>query len=178
MTSQRRSTLVFAPALAGLLLALTGLAAAPPAAADHGGKHLVNVNKAGVIVDGYDVVAYFTDGKPVQGNAEHTSTHDGAVYWFASAEHKAQFDGAPEKYAPAFGGFCAYAVSRKALRPVDPAIFHFVDGRLFLQHTKKAYDLFERDEAGNTVRADRNWPKLETKKVDKFKPGQFDEPVR
>ena len=166
-----------APRLFFTLLLLAVFATA--AAADPGaGEHIANVNKDGVILDGYDTVAYFTNNQAVKGSADFASSYDGAIFWFASAEHKAQFDGAPEKYAPAFGGFCAYAVSRKALRPVDPAIFHFVDGRLFLQHTKKAYDLFERDEAGNTVRADRNWPKLETKKVDKFKPGQFDEPVR
>lgn len=142
------------------------------------GKHLVNVNKDGVLIDGYDVVAYFTEGKPVMGKAEFQSRHEGATYWFSSAENKATFDADPKKYAPAFGGFCAYAVSRKGLRPIDPAIFHFVGGRLFLQHTQKAYDLFERDEAGNTVKADRNWPKLVDKKADKFRPGQFDKPVR
>lgn len=161
------------------VLALVALAsAAAPAAAAHGGKHLNNVDKRGVLVDGYDVVAYFTDGKPVMGRPEHTSSFDGATYWFASAEHKAAFDADPGKYAPAFGGFCAYAVSRKGLRPIDPAVFHFVDGRLFLQHTQKAYELFEKDEKGNTVKADKNWPKLVEKKADKFKPGQFDKPVK
>lgn len=160
---------VFAVALA---------AALTPARADHGGKHLVNVNRDGVLVDGYDVVAYFTDGKPTMGRPEHASRLDGAVYWFASAEHKALFDADPAKYAPQFGGFCAYAVSRKGLRPIDPAIFHFVDGKLFLQHTQKAYDLFEKDEAGNTKKAYANWPKLVEKKAAKFRPGQFDEPVK
>jgi YHS domain-containing protein len=155
--------------------ALVALAAAPAVAEK---KELVNVNAAGVVVDGYDVVAYFTDGKPVMGAAEHASAFGGATYWFASAEHKALFDGDPAKYAPAYGGFCAYAVSRKGLRPIDPAVFHFVDGRLFLQHTKKAYDLFEKDEKGNTVKADANWPKLVEKKAAKFKPGQFDKPVK
>lgn len=157
-----------AVALAAPLVAL----AAEPA------KPLVNVNKNGVLVDGYDVVAYFTDGAPVQGSSAFTSSHGGATYWFASAEHKALFDAEPAKYAPQFGGFCAYAVSRKGLRPIDPAIFHFVDGKLFLQHTKKAYDLFEKDEAGNTKRAYANWPGLEKKKAKKFKPGQFDRPVK
>ncbi len=165
-------------ALATAALALGALAFAAPAAADHGGKHLNNVNKQGVLVDGYDVVAYFTDGRPVAGDARFTSAHDGATYWFASAEHKAQFDADPGRYAPAFGGFCAYAVSRKGLRPIDPAVFHFVGGRLFLQHTRKAFDLFEKDEAGNTKKADKNWPKLIEKKADKFQPGQFDQPVR
>jgi YHS domain-containing protein len=139
---------------------------------------LNNVDKDGVLVDGYDVVAYFTDGKPTMGSAEFSSTYGGATYRFASAEHKALFDADPAKYAPQFGGFCAYAVSRGGLRPIDPAIFHFVDGKLFLQHTKKAFDLFEKDEQGNTKRAYKNWPKLVSKKAAKFRPGQFDEPVK
>lgn len=160
-----------------LALALTAvLVATEPGVA--GGKPLVNVNKEGVLVDGYDVVAYFTDGKPVMGSGELSSSFDGATYWFATLEHKALFDAEPAKYAPQFGGFCAYAVSRKGLRPVDPAIFHFVDGKLFLQHTQKAFDLFEKDERGNTRKAYGNWPGLVKKKADKFKPGQFDEPVK
>lgn len=162
------------------LLAAIALCVATPwaALAATGEKALNNVNRSGVLVDGFDVVAYFTDGRPVQGVAEHASSYGGATYWFASAEHKALFDAEPAKYAPQFGGFCAYAVSRKGLRPIDPAIFHFVDGKLFLQHTKKAYDLFEKDEAGNTTKAYANWPVLVKKKAAKFKPGQFDEPVK
>lgn len=161
-------------------LAAAGLFATMAAAvfAAQTGKPLHNLNRNGVLVDGYDVVAYFTEGRPVMGSASFTSHHDGATYWFATADHKAAFDAAPETYAPQFGGFCAYAVSRGGLRPIDPAIFHFVDGKLFLQHTKKAYDLFEKDEPGNTRRAYRNWPKLVAKKADRFVPGQFDQPVK
>jgi YHS domain-containing protein len=159
-------------------LAVAALVAALPMAARAAHKPLNNLNAQGVLVDGYDVVAYFTDGAPRQGDPQFASRHDGATFWFATAEHKALFDADPARYAPAYGGFCAYAVSRKGLRPIDPAVFHFVGGRLFLQHTRKAYDLFEKDEAGNTVKADRNWPKLVAKKADKFVPGQFDEPVK
>ncbi len=158
------------------LVALTLLLGATAAFAAE--KRLVNVNKAGIVVDGYDVVAYFTDGKPTLGAATFATDYAGGTYWFASAEHKALFDAEPAKYAPQFGGFCAYAVSRKGLRPVDPAIFHFVDGKLFLQHTQKAFDLFEKDERGNTRKAYANWPGLVTKKAAKFQPGQFDEPVK
>ena len=163
--------------LALALVAASSIAAAAPEAVAPV-RHLVNVNAQGVVVDGYDVVAYFTDGKPTQGSSAISSEYDGGIYWFASAEHKDLFDAAPAKYAPQFGGFCAYAVSRKGLRPVDPAIFHFVDGKLFLQHTQKAFDLFEKDERGNTRKAYANWPVLVKKKAAKFQPGQFDEAVK
>jgi len=164
--------------LRNLVVNLSLAALALPAVAAQGGKHLVNVNRDGVLVDGYDVVAYFTDNRPAMGSAEFASRYDEATYWFASAEHKALFDAEPAKYAPQFGGFCAYAVSRKGLRPIDPAIFHFVDGKLFLQHTQKAFELFEKDEPGNTRRAYKNWPGLVARKADKFRAGQFDAPVK
>lgn len=156
---------------------LLGLAALP-AAGEHGGKHLNNTDVNGVAIQGYDPVGYFTDNKPVMGSKEFSSSYDGATYWFASAEHRATFDADPAKYAPQYGGFCAYAVSLKALRPIDPAIFQFVDGRLLLQHTQKAYDLYNKDTAGNTVKADANWPKLIEKKAGKFKAGKFDPPAK
>lgn len=169
--NQRIAVFALALVAASSLAGAASKAAAPA-------KHLVNANKEGVVVEGYDVVAYFTAGKPTLGSAGFTSDYEGGTYWFASAEHKALFDAEPTKYAPQFGGFCAYAVSRKGLRPVDPAIFHFVDGKLFLQHTQKAFDLFEKDERGNTHKAYANWPGLVKKKAAMFQPGQFDEPVK
>ena len=142
------------------------------------GQSIVNLNEKGVALDGHDPVAFFTQGKPVKGDPAIASTYKGATYWFASKEDKGTFDASPAKYEPQFGGFCAYAVSRKGLRPVDPAIFHFVDGKLFLQHTQKAFDLFEKDERGNTRKAYANWPVLVKKKAAKFQPGQFDEAVK
>jgi YHS domain-containing protein len=68
----------------------------------------VNVDSKGVILKGYDAVAYFTQGKPVKGNPAIKSTHDGATYLFASAEDKAAFDKNPAKYVPQYGGFCAF----------------------------------------------------------------------
>ncbi len=87
------------------------------------GGYLTNINNKGVILEGYDPVAYFTDNKAVMGAANLTSKYDGATYWFASAEHKVQFEKEPQKYAPQYGAFCGYAVSIGKLRPVDPKIF-------------------------------------------------------
>ena len=74
-----------------LVLALV-IAPALAAVASAQSKTLINVDKSGLAVQGYDVVAYFTDGKPVKGNPQFSSTHGGGTYHFASAEHKAAFD--------------------------------------------------------------------------------------
>ena len=77
---------------------------------------LVNVDAKGVAIKGYDPVAYFTDSKPVKGDEKFQSTYQGATYDFASSEHKALFDKDPAKYAPQFGGYCAYGAAKGARR--------------------------------------------------------------
>jgi YHS domain-containing protein len=132
-------------------------------AAEGIGKSLVLKTKDGVAVLGYDPVAYFTDGKPAKGNPKFKSSYDGAIYHFASAEHKALFDGNPAKYAPAYGGYCGYAASINRLSPISPEWFQIEDGKLILQHNKKAFDLFNKDLKGNTLKADQHWPGLVAK---------------
>ncbi|MGF1510275.1 MAG: YHS domain-containing (seleno)protein [Myxococcota bacterium] len=123
-------------------------------------KVLLNLDRNGVAIQGYDPVAYFTDGKPVKGRPEIRSMHRGAIYWFASSEHKEAFDEAPDKYAPQFGGWCAYAASINALSPIGPEYWQIVDGRLVLNHNEKAERLWKRDVEDNLAKADRNWPGL------------------
>jgi YHS domain-containing protein len=129
-------------------------------AADSNAKSLVLKNKQGLAIQGHDPVAYFTDNKPVKGNAKFSSEYDGAKYLFASAEHKAAFDVNPAKYAPAYGGYCGYAASIDRLSPVSPEWFQIIDGKLILQHNKKALDLFNKELAPNVQKADANWPGL------------------
>src|SRR5262249_5863744 len=129
-----------------ILSLLTTLAlAASGYAADIAGKSLVLKAKDGFAVQGYDPVAYFTDGKAVKGNAKFSSQYDGAKYLFTGAEHKNLFDGNPAKYAPAYGGYCGYAASINRLSPISPEWFQIEDGKLILQHNKKAFDLFNKE---------------------------------
>lgn len=127
-------------------------------------KTLINVDKTGLAVQGYDVVAYFTDGKPVKGSPQFASAHGGGTYHFASAEHKAAFDKEPAKYAPQFGGYCAWAVSKNSTAKIEPDAFQVVNGRLLLQYDKSIRDKFSKDTAGNLAKADANWPGLVAKK--------------
>ena len=137
--------------------------------------YLVNLDGKGVIIEGYDPVAYFTDNKALKGEQQFSAQYKSAVYWFASAEHAALFKQDPARYAPQYGAFCGYAVSIGKLRPVDPMIYQIVNGRLILQHTQEAYDLFNKDLVASTAKADKNWPLIVANHVGK--PVHYDKPA-
>lgn len=112
----------------------------------------------GVAINGFDPVAYFTDGKPVKGSAQFSSDWEGAALHFASAENKALFDADPEKYAPKYGGYCAYAVSKGATAPTDPEAWTVHNGRLYLNFSVDVRGIWRQDIDGNIEKADQNWP--------------------
>jgi len=143
-----------------LLLLTLGLAL--PAFAQT--KTLLNLDKTGVAIQGYDSVAFFTDGKPVKGKLELAIKQDGALYFFASKEHRELFKSDPAKYEPVFGGYCAYGVSKGKLVEVDVDAFQIVNGRLLLQYSKGVRDDFNKDTKGNLAKAEANWPGLVEKK--------------
>lgn len=136
--------------------------------------YLVNLDDKGVIIDGYDPVAYFTEDRPVKGNPQFTTQFEGATYWFNSDENARLFKADPKKYAPQYGAFCGYAVSIGKLRPVDPTIYQIEEGRLILQHTQEAFRLFNKDLKLSTGKADKNWPGIVENHVGK--PVQYDKP--
>ncbi|MGB3079549.1 MAG: YHS domain-containing (seleno)protein [Saprospiraceae bacterium] len=138
-----------------------------PIIPDEEKKFLVNVNDDGYVAEGYDVVSYFTDSKPVKGDPKIVKLYNGGFYVFASEEHKQLFGADPSKYAPQYGGYCAYAISRNKLRPIDPEIYQIVEGRLMLQHSKSALESFSEDIPGNTAKADGFWPGLVSERAGK-----------
>lgn len=127
-------------------------------------KSLLNLDKTGVAIQGYDPVAFFTDHKPVKGRPEFIAKHEGAIFFFATKEHRDAFKADPAKYEPAFGGYCAYGVSRGKLVEIDVDAFQIVDGRLLLQYSKGVRKDFNEDSKGNLAKADANWPRLVEKK--------------
>src|SRR2546427_261583 len=134
-----------------LPLLLLALGLALPAFAQT--KSLLNLDKAGVAIQGYDPVAFFTEHKPVMGKPEFPARHNGALYYFASKEHRDLFKADPAKYEPAFGGYCAYGVSRNKLVEIDVEAFQIVDGRLILQYSKSVRNDFNKDTQGNLAKA-------------------------
>lgn len=117
-----------------------------------------NLNANGVILDGYDPVAFFTENKPVKGEPKFSFTYHDAIYQFASQEHLEIFKAAPEKYKPEFGGWCAYAVSLGRIAPIDVNNFSIVNSRLFIQHNQRAVNGWNKDVPGNIIKADKYWP--------------------
>ncbi|MEM6385654.1 MAG: YHS domain-containing (seleno)protein [Pseudomonadota bacterium] len=113
---------------------------------------------SGVAINGYDPVAYFTESKPVLGSPENTSEWDGATLQFASAANKAMFDADPEKLAPKYGGYCAYAVSKGYTASTDPGAWSIHEDRLYLNYSKSVRALWSARKRHHIAQADANWP--------------------
>ncbi|MEX2222506.1 MAG: YHS domain-containing (seleno)protein [Candidatus Rokuibacteriota bacterium] len=118
----------------------------------------VNTNGSVLALGGYDVVAYFTEGKPMAGQTAHEAQWNGARWRFASAAHRDRFLQAPERFAPRYGGYCAYAVSRGYTATVAPEAWRIVDGGLYLNYSTDVQQLWEKDIPDNVRKADTNWP--------------------
>jgi len=114
----------------------------------------------GVAIEGHDPVAYFTQSAAVKGSSDFTAKHGGATYQFSSAKNKELFLSAPAKYAPQYGSFCAYAVSKGYTAAVEPEQFSVVDGKLYLNYNAKVRSIWSKDKAGFISRADKNWPNV------------------
>ena len=93
----------------------------------------ISTNTNNVAIDGWDVVAYFTQAKAVKGSSAHAVNHKGAIFHFATASHKKQFQQSPGRYLPSFGGYCAFAVAMKNAKvPANPQTFKLYNGKLLL----------------------------------------------
>lgn len=123
----------------------------------------VNVDAAGVALDGYDPVAYFTAGAPTPGKAGYQANHRGATYRFASAAHLAQFKADPDRYVPQFGGFCAMGVALEKKLDGDPQAWRIVDGKLYLNLNKDVQKKWLEDVPGHLAEADQTWPSIRSK---------------
>ncbi|NJM30681.1 MAG: hypothetical protein HC855_11780 [Rhizobiales bacterium] len=136
------------------------LAAAPMAAAAHAAKPEIFTGPVeGVGAAGYDVVSYFT-GTPAEGKAEHATQWNGATWRFATAENLAAFQASPEKYAPQYGGYCAYGVSQGYAVKSEPEAWTVVDGKLYLNYSLDVREKWKADIPGYIATANTNWPKV------------------
>lgn len=109
-------------------------------------------------VGGYDSVAYFTEGRPVKGDRQYALKHAGAEWRFVSAANRDTFAAAPQRYAPQYGGYCAWAVAQGYTASGDPQYWKIVDGKLYLNYDAAVQAKWERDIPGFIGNADRQWP--------------------
>ena len=132
-----------------------GLAAVLPSQA---AEPEIYVNSAtGEAINGYDPVAYFTEMKPVRGDAAFTFAYKGAPFLFASAQNRDLFAADPEKYAPQYGGWCAYAMSKAAFATTAPEAWTVHNGKLYLNFSTGVRQIWRQDLDANIAAADRNW---------------------
>lgn len=118
--------------------------------------------KDGVGLSGYDPVAYFTVGQPTVGDAAHSAEYDGVTYHFASADNQATFEADPAKYAPAYGGYCAFGTAMGRKFPGDPQQWSIVDDKLYVNLNAKIKERWSADIPGFIKGADNNWALIES----------------
>jgi YHS domain-containing protein len=137
------------------------VAAAPAAAGDF-------FEKNGVALRGYDPVAYFTAGQPTRGTSDYTAAYKGSTFHFSSQANRDAFVAEPAKYAPQYGGYCAYGAAGGYKAAIDPAAFSVVDGKLYLNYNGDVQNQWKKDVTGYIAKGDRNWPKvsLQTKVIE------------
>lgn len=114
----------------------------------------------GVAVGGYDPVAYFTENKPVKGNPSIAFEHAGSQWHFSSEANREAFKKEPAKYAPQYGGYCAWAVSQGYTAHGDPNAWTINNGKLFLNYNQSVKTTWEKDIPTHVTKGDQNWPKL------------------
>jgi len=141
--------------LASLVAASTIFVSAFSFAAEENQK-----NANGVILSGHDAVSYFTDNKPVKGYSGISSVYDGAIYHFSSEANRDAFNANPDKYAPQYGGFCAYGAAIGAKFPIDPTVFAIVDNKLYVNNTANVAKLWNAKQAKAIQLADTKWSKI------------------
>jgi YHS domain-containing protein len=113
-----------------------------------------------VAVGGYDLVSYHTGKKPLRGNGNHVAVRDGVTYLFANEANRQTFEAAPERYLPAYGGWCAYGVAVGKKFVGDPDVWKLVDGRLYLNLDTSIQAEWLKDVPGNIAKAESNWPRI------------------
>ena len=154
-----------------LKTALTGLAlgacltVSAPAFADE----ITTFVKNEAAIGGTDPVAYFTAGKPVKGSDQYTTVYDEVTWKFSSAENRDKFKANPAKYAPQYGGFCAFGASKGFKVPVVPEAWKIVDGKLYLNNSKAVQERFEAETNEIIHDATLNWEIIKDKKPEDLK---------
>ena len=144
-----------------ILAALLSLSAAPliePAFAEK--APIYTPAFSNLAVGGYDSVAYFSQGKAVKGEKAFSTTWNGAQFQFATRANRYAFVQDPTRYAPQYGGYCAWAAAQGRTASGDPTVWKIVNGKLYLNYNADVQKKWEADISGLILKADKNWPQL------------------
>lgn len=127
-----------------------------------------DTDSKGVILAGYDAVAYLTQNKAVPGSASFTARHNDATYQFSSAKNRDLFVKNPAKYEPAYGGFCAYGATLGKKFSVDGKAFEIVNGKLYVNKDLNVYKIWKKDVPTHIQQADAHWPSIKSVSADQL----------
>jgi len=116
-------------------------------------------------INGYDVVSYFTDGKPVIGKKENSFVWKDENWYFSSQENLKSFKSNPEKFAPQFGGYCAYGMSRGYKAKTEPDAWTIIDGKLYLNYNLDVKKIWGEKRSEFIDKATQNWPSVKSSKM-------------
>ncbi|HEX3934214.1 MAG TPA: YHS domain-containing (seleno)protein [Puia sp.] len=117
----------------------------------------------GKAIKGYDPVAFFTDSKPVMGADSLSYSWNGATWLFSNRGNLQRFKADPEKYAPQYGGYCAYGTSQGHKAPSEIDTWTILNDKLYFNYNQKVKEIWVKDEAANIQKADKQWPELKNK---------------
>lgn len=120
----------------------------------------INKNKDGVAIEGYDPVAYFEEGKAMKGKKEFKSKWMDAEWMFTTAVRRDLFDKSPTKYAPQYGGYCAFGMTKGQMVAADETVYRILSGKLYLCSSKDSLAMFEKDTKKNISLADENYQRI------------------
>jgi YHS domain-containing protein len=158
----------FAVLAAAATLSVSVLATSPAFALVGNSTSAVDTDEHGLAMQGYDPVAYFTEGKPHAGSPQFKVEHGGATYYFASAANMKKFTANPDAYLPQYGGFCAMGTSLSRKFEGDPKVWHVVDKKLYLNVNPDVDHKWSQDVPGNLSKANENWPQIKDKAPDEL----------
>jgi YHS domain-containing protein len=114
-------------------------------------------------IGGYDPVAYFTESKPVKGSQEFSYQWKNVNWLFSSQQNLDSFTNNPEKFAPQYGGWCAFACSKGRKATTDPNAWSIVDGKLYLNNSLKVQEKWLANQKESIEQANKNWPAIKDK---------------
>ena len=151
--------------LAVVAIVLAGFSSNAQAADEVNTSNGLTIGGVPLAIHGYDPVAYFTEGRALVGKAVFTATHERAAYRFVTHSNQQRFEANPQRYAPRYGGFCAFGVSVGAKFDGDPTLFRIVDNKLYFNLNPDIQDKWIKDIPGNIRKANRNWTQIRHKVV-------------
>ncbi|MFO1350989.1 MAG: YHS domain-containing (seleno)protein [Gammaproteobacteria bacterium] len=124
----------------------------------------VNIDEKGVAISGYDPVAFFKQGRAMRGDASLSANHNGVTYYFANADDRVTFLANPNKFAPQYGGFCAFNAAKGKKVASDPENFKLVNGKLYLTASAEGMKAFSSSLPSYISKADEIWARIKDKK--------------